>query len=105
MVFRQMPVSLPATTLADGWCSTAKAISLLAWVKNNQRPTAQELDKLQGKVVRLTEDGKVPPDNPFVNTAGARSEIWSYGIRNPQDGDESVERHAVAQRTRTTRWG
>ncbi|WP_163451889.1 PQQ-dependent sugar dehydrogenase, partial [Escherichia coli] len=36
------------------------------------------------KVVRLTEDGKVPPDNPFVNTAGARPEIWSYGIRNPQ---------------------
>ncbi|WP_049130904.1 PQQ-dependent sugar dehydrogenase, partial [Enterobacter asburiae] len=37
-----------------------------------------------GKVVRLTEDGKVPPDNPFVNTPGARPEIWSYGIRNPQ---------------------
>lgn len=35
-------------------------------------------------MVRLTEDGKVPPDNPFVNTAGARPEIWSYGIRNPQ---------------------
>lgn len=52
--------------------------------ENNQRPTAQDLDKLQGKVVRLTEDGKVPPDNPFVNTAGARPEIWSYGIRNPQ---------------------
>ena len=26
----------------------------------------------------------MPPDNPFVNTAGARPEIWSYGIRNPQ---------------------
>ena len=35
-------------------------------------------------MVRLTEDGKVPPDNPFVNTSGARPEIWSYGIRNPQ---------------------
>jgi glucose/arabinose dehydrogenase len=25
----------------------------------------------------------VPPDNPFVGTAGARPEIWSYGFRNP----------------------
>ena len=24
-----------------------------------------------------------PPDNPFVNTAGARGEIWAYGLRNP----------------------
>jgi glucose/arabinose dehydrogenase len=25
----------------------------------------------------------VPPDNPFVNTPGARGEIWVYGMRNP----------------------
>jgi glucose/arabinose dehydrogenase len=25
----------------------------------------------------------VPPDNPFVTTAEARPEIWSYGLRNP----------------------
>ena len=52
--------------------------------ENNQRSTAQDLDKLQGKVVRLTDEGKIPPDNPFVKRAGARAEIWSYGIRNPQ---------------------
>lgn len=52
--------------------------------ENNQRPTAQDLDKLQGKVVRLNADGSVPPDNPFVGKAGARPEIWSYGHRNPQ---------------------
>jgi glucose/arabinose dehydrogenase len=52
--------------------------------ENNQRSAAQDLDKLQGKVVRLTAQGKVPPNNPFVNQPGARPEIWSYGIRNPQ---------------------
>ncbi|MFP3757965.1 PQQ-dependent sugar dehydrogenase, partial [Cupriavidus sp. SIMBA_020] len=52
--------------------------------ENNQRPTAQDLDKLQGKVVRLKVDGSVPTDNPFVGQAGARPEIWSYGHRNPQ---------------------
>jgi glucose/arabinose dehydrogenase len=52
--------------------------------ENNDRPTAQDLDKLQGKVVRIYPDGKVPDDNPFVAQAGVRPEIWSYGHRNPQ---------------------
>jgi glucose/arabinose dehydrogenase len=52
--------------------------------ENNDRPTAQDLDKLQGKVVRIYPDGKVPDDNPFVGQAGVRPEIWSYGHRNPQ---------------------
>ena len=52
--------------------------------ENNDRPTAQDLDKLQGKVVRIYPDGKVPDDNPFVGHSGVRPEIWSYGVRNPQ---------------------
>jgi len=52
--------------------------------ENNVRPTAQDLDKLQGKVVRIYPDGKVPDDNPFVGQSGVRPEIWSYGQRNPQ---------------------
>lgn len=51
---------------------------------NNQRAAAQDLDKLQGKVVRLHADGRVPDDNPWVGQAGVRPEIWSYGHRNPQ---------------------
>ena len=45
---------------------------------------AQTLDNHLGKVVRLTRDGKVPTDNPFVGRAGALPEIWSLGHRNPQ---------------------
>ena len=52
--------------------------------ENNDRPTAQDLDKLQGKVVRIYPDGRIPDDNPFVGQPGARPEIWSYGQRNPQ---------------------
>ncbi len=52
--------------------------------ENHQRLAAQALDKLQGKVVRLLPDGRVPPDNPFVGRPGIRPEIWSYGHRNPQ---------------------
>ncbi len=64
--------------------------------ENNQRATAQDLDKLQGKLVRLTGQGEIPPDNPFVHQAGARPEIWSYGIRNPQGWPSILERRAMA---------
>jgi aldose sugar dehydrogenase len=40
--------------------------------------------KDDGKVVRIEPDGRVPADNPFVATAGARPEIWSLGHRNMQ---------------------
>ena len=43
-----------------------------------------ELNNDHGKIHRLKDDGTVPDDNPFVNTAGARKSIWSYGHRNPQ---------------------
>jgi aldose sugar dehydrogenase len=46
--------------------------------------SAQDLADLRGKVVRLNDDGSVPPDNPFVGRAGARPEIFTYGHRNPQ---------------------
>ncbi len=45
---------------------------------------AQLLGNHHGKTVRINKDGSVPPDNPFLNRAGALPEIWSYGHRNPQ---------------------
>lgn len=45
---------------------------------------AQKLDNHHGKVVRISKDGSVPKDNPFVGRSGVRGEIWSYGHRNPQ---------------------
>jgi glucose/arabinose dehydrogenase len=56
----------------------------IALGENNNRPTAQDLDKLQGKIVRLYPDGSVPKDNPFVGQKNVRPEIWSYGHRNQQ---------------------
>jgi glucose/arabinose dehydrogenase len=48
------------------------------------RDEAQNLANHLGKIVRITPDGAVPPDNPFVNRKDARPEIWSYGHRNEQ---------------------
>ena len=46
--------------------------------------TGQQLGNHAGAVLRLTDEGGVPADNPFVERAGALPEIWSYGHRNPQ---------------------
>jgi glucose/arabinose dehydrogenase len=45
---------------------------------------AQTLTNHSGKIHRITDDGKIPADNPFVNTSGAMPSIYSYGHRNPQ---------------------
>lgn len=51
----------------------------------------QRLDTLLAKILRIDVDSApangaayvVPPDNPFVATAGAKPEIWLTGLRNP----------------------
>jgi glucose/arabinose dehydrogenase len=43
---------------------------------------AQKTDGLGGKVLRLRDDGTVPPDNPFVGKAGYRPEIYTLGHRS-----------------------
>jgi aldose sugar dehydrogenase len=48
------------------------------------RERAQDLSSGLGKIVRISADGSVPKDNPFVSRSGARPEIWSYGHRNVQ---------------------
>ena len=45
---------------------------------------AQELGNDAGKILRLRDDGQIPPDNPFYGRPDAKPEIWSFGHRNPQ---------------------
>lgn len=52
--------------------------------RNSRRDDAQVLSNHIGKVVRVNKDGSVPRDNPFVDRAGAKPEVWSYGHRNMQ---------------------
>jgi glucose/arabinose dehydrogenase len=49
----------------------------------NTPKLAQEPSSHIGKILRIRDDGSVPPDNPFVGRAGWKPEIYSYGHRNP----------------------
>lgn len=40
---------------------------------------AQDMSSLNGKILRLNDDGSIPDDNPFPNSA-----VYSLGHRNPQ---------------------
>lgn len=48
------------------------------------RETPQDLGDHRGSSIRISPDGSVPDDNPFVGREGARPEIFSYGHRNMQ---------------------
>ena len=49
-----------------------------------ERPNSQDLGNHAGSVMRLTRDGRIPQDNPFIGRDDVLPEIWSYGHRNPQ---------------------
>jgi glucose/arabinose dehydrogenase len=52
--------------------------------ERGDRNRAQNTAIHGGKVLRLKDDGTVPPDNPFVGKEGYKPEIYTYGHRNPQ---------------------
>ncbi|OEC36187.1 Glucose/arabinose dehydrogenase, beta-propeller fold [Pseudomonas cuatrocienegasensis] len=84
VIFRQQPKLSTGAHFGSRLVFDREGYLFIALGENNQRSTSQDLDKLQGKVVRLHPDGRIPEDNPFVDQASARPEIWSYGHRNQQ---------------------
>lgn len=44
---------------------------------------AQDRKANLGKILRLSEDGSVPPDNPFAAEGGVIAQAWTIGHRNP----------------------
>ncbi len=81
------------------------------------RSNPQRLDMLVGKILRIIPDLKehpdrstvsengryrIPKDNPFASKAGARKEIWAYGLRNPHrltwdvDPSNRANNHLIA---------
>ncbi len=55
--------------------------------KHGDRGNGQDLNTWLGKLLRIDVNApkgyKIPPDNPFVNMANCKPEIWAYGLRNP----------------------
>ncbi|GLK91314.1 PQQ-dependent sugar dehydrogenase [Pseudomonas turukhanskensis] len=84
VIFRQAPKLSTGNHFGSRLVFDGQGHLYVTLGENYQRMAAQDLGKLQGKVVRLNADGSVPKDNPFVGKPGAREEVWSYGHRNAQ---------------------
>lgn len=72
---------IPADNNHDGGCIKFGPDKMLyiSTGENFKREMAQDMNKLGGKILRVTAEGSIPKDNPFEN-----SMIFSLGHRNPQ---------------------
>jgi len=84
VVLEQMPKLSSGANMGTRLAFDHQGFLYIAFGDNFASSSAQQLDKLSGKIIRLTQDGAIPQDNPFVDRKNARAEIWSYGMRNPQ---------------------
>lgn len=83
-LFKATPASSSGVHFGSRVVFDGKGYIFFSSGERGKKENAQDLSNHLGKILRLHEDGRVPKDNPFVGTVGAKPEIWSYGHRNPQ---------------------
>jgi len=84
VIFRQTPKSHGGRHFGSRLVFSRDGKLFITLGDRGQRDRAQDFTINRGNVVRIRPDGSVPNDNPFVSKPGYRSEVWSYGHRNPQ---------------------
>lgn len=84
VLFRQQPKSSTGRHFGSRLVFDRQGNLFITMGDRGEMARAQKMDDLAGKIARLTADGQIPADNPFVNRAGARPEIYSLGNRNVQ---------------------
>ena len=84
VIFRQQPKLATRHHFGSRLVFDAQGDLFVTLGERGQRIEAQKLDSHLGKLIRIHPDGSVPKDNPFVSTANALPEIWSFGHRNMQ---------------------
>jgi len=76
---------------AEGFLYVGVAYSSKDYSGAGEDEPSQDLSRPDGKILRISDDGSVPPDNPFVTRLDAYPYIWSFGHRVPLgltfDGD------------------
>ena len=75
--------SLRMTFDAKGLLYVGTPYSDKDYAGGGEHEPAQDVARPDGKILRIRDDGSVPPDNPFVARAGAYPYVWSYGHREP----------------------
>ena len=84
VIFRQTPKSHGGRHFGSRLVFSRNDKLFITLGERGQRDRAQDFTINRGNVVRIRPDGTAPHDNPFFSKPGYRSEVWSYGHRNPQ---------------------
>ena len=84
IIFKALPKSRGGRHFGGRLLFTNDNRLLITLGDRGDRPRAQDLNDHAGSLIRLNEDGSIVKDNPFVDKAGVRGEIYSYGHRNIQ---------------------
>jgi glucose/arabinose dehydrogenase len=84
VVFRQTPKASAGQHFGSRLVWDRQGNLFVTLGDRGRKDEAQSLAGHLGKIVRLTDDGGIPADNPFARRAGARPEIFSLGNRNVQ---------------------
>ena len=84
VLFRARPKSWGGRHFGGRVVFDGKGHVFLTLGDRGSRPRAQDPGDHAGSVIRLTEDGGVPKDNPYLSVSGARPEIHTLGNRNIQ---------------------
>ena len=101
VVYRQEPKLSSGTHVGSRLVFDDQGHLFVTQGDNRVDSAVQSLDTLQGKLVRIRPDGRIPEDNPFVKREGARPEIWSLGHRNMQ----GAALHPVTRKVWTSEHG
>lgn len=93
-----MTIDRPVTNHNGGWIGFSPKNDGYLYISsgdggtaNDPNNNAQNLNSPLGKILRIDPSREaspsvpytIPSDNPFVGDAGARGEVWAYGVRNP----------------------
>ncbi len=84
VLFRALPKSRGGQHFGGRIVFDGRGHVFLTLGDRGERQRAQDLADHAGSVIRLTQDGRVPKNNPFVGLPGTRPEIFSLGNRNVQ---------------------
>jgi glucose/arabinose dehydrogenase len=84
-IIADLPTLSAATNHNGGAIHFGPDGKLYAAVGDNARPSNSPSFAIPfGKILRFNDDGTIPTDNPFFNTAtGLNRAIWALGLRNP----------------------
>lgn len=84
VIFRQKPKLSGGVHFGSRLAFAPDGMLYISLGERGRKERAQNRRNHQGTIVRVNDDGSIPKDNPFVNSADALPEIYTWGNRNVQ---------------------